>query len=287
MAESDKYIKYLKDLPVIPEVAAKILGFAEDNLDISFKELEGIIKVDPGLTAKILRIANSALYARQKEITNLQMAITLLGFKNIKSLVLLVTASSMFSRMQKSDFHEYFWRHSLITAFIAKSISQRCRKNSIAEEAFLSGLLHDIGQAVFFNYDSKIYQEILERRRNGEASLEKLEDEYFGVDHKEVGGAILEKWNFPDIYVDTAREHNTLNIKSRHKNVIITVTVADLLAERLGFGDFTEDEMELYEKILPYTCLKESDIAYYESKFIDEVKEDPFFKDSKTLFGLK
>ncbi len=287
MADSDKYIEYLKDLPVVPEVATKILKLAEDNLDISFKELESIIRMDPGLTAKILRIANSALYARQKEITNLQMAITLLGFKNIKSLVLLVTASNMFSNMRKTSFHDYFWRHSLITGFIARSISQRCGKASKAEEVFLSGLLHDIGQAAFFSYDKEGYLKILERRRNGEASLEALENEYFGLDHRDVGGAILEKWNFPDMYVDTAREHNSLNIKSPHKSVIITVTVADLMAEKLGFGDFTEDEMELFDKILPYSCLKDSDVEYYLTRFIDEIKEDPFFKDSKTLFGLK
>ena len=81
------YEKFMKQLPVIPEVATKIMGIAEDGSEISFQELENIIKVDPGLTTKILRVANSAMYARQREIKNLQMAITLLGLKNIKSLV--------------------------------------------------------------------------------------------------------------------------------------------------------------------------------------------------------
>ena len=75
-----EYARYLKTIPVIPEVSAKILSIAEDKLDISFKELESIIKIDPGLSAKILKVANSALYARQKKVTSLQTAITLLGF---------------------------------------------------------------------------------------------------------------------------------------------------------------------------------------------------------------
>ena len=86
----------IKDLPVFPQVAIKILQIQEENIDISFKELESIILLDPALTAKILKVANSALYARQREITNLQQALTLLGFKMVKSLVLLVSASNIF-----------------------------------------------------------------------------------------------------------------------------------------------------------------------------------------------
>ena len=270
----------------MPEVAAKVLSIAEDNLDISFKELENIIKVDPGLTAKILKIANSALYARQREIKNLQMAITLLGFKNIKSLVLLVTASNLFVKMQKSAFHKTFWRHSLVTAFFAKNISIRCRKNDMAEEAFLSGLLHDIGQAVFYSYNSEKYLNVLKKEEETGEALEKIEREEYGTDHKEVGAAILQKWNFPQQYSDTALEHESLNITSPHKNLILTVTIGDLLAEKLGFGVFTSDKEELYRKTLPYTCLKSSDAEYYEKHFFDELKKDPLFHDCQTLFGI-
>ena len=270
----------------MPEVAARVLSITEDSLDISFKELENIIKVDPGLTTKILKIANSALYARQREIKNLQMAITLLGFKNIKSLVLLVTASNLFLKMQKSAFHKAFWKHSLIVAFFAKNIAIRCRKNEMAEEVFLSGLLHDIGQAVFYNYNAEKYLGILKREEENQEPLEKIEKEEYGTDHKEVGAAILKNWNFPDQYSDTALEHDSLNITSAHKNLIITVTVGDLLAEKLGFGIFTPDKEELYRKILPYTCLKNSDAEYYEKHFFDELKKDPLFRDCQTLFGV-
>ena len=128
------YSQYLKNLPVMPEVAAKILSMAEHNLDISFKELEEIIRVDPGLTAKILKIANSALYARQREIKSLQMAITLLGFKNIKSLVMLITASNTFTKYKKTSFYQYFWKSSILSSFFAKHITLRCGRKGLAEE---------------------------------------------------------------------------------------------------------------------------------------------------------
>jgi HD-like signal output (HDOD) protein len=141
-------LKYINDLPVIPSVAIKVINLAENGLDISFKELENIIKIDPGLTAKILKIANSALYARQKEIESLQKAITLLGFKNIKSLVLLVIAAKFFHKEKNIEFYQHFWKHSIITAFIAKTIVTNSDKIEMAELAFVCGLLHNIGRVV-------------------------------------------------------------------------------------------------------------------------------------------
>ena len=81
----EQYEEYLKKLPVMPTVATKVLSMAEDRIDVNFSELEHLIKVDPSLSTKILRIANSALYARPQKISTLQSAIGMLGFKNIKS----------------------------------------------------------------------------------------------------------------------------------------------------------------------------------------------------------
>ena len=159
--DTSVYEKFMKQLPVIPEVATKIMGIAEDGSEISFRELENIIKVDPGLTTKILRVANSAMYARQREIKNLQMAITLLGLKNLKSLVLLVTASNLFGKANKKDFYTRFWRHSVVTAFLARHIALRSNQKELADEAFLAGLLHDIGQAAFYNAVADEYDSIL------------------------------------------------------------------------------------------------------------------------------
>lgn len=152
----------------MPEVAAKVMNLKEGGKEISFKELEGIIMMDPGLTSKILKIANSALYARQREITSLQMAITLLGFKNIRNLVLLLTASSMFPRMRTHSFHAGFWRHGTLAAFLSRGLVVRCAKGAGAEEAFIAGLLHDIGQAILYN-NSRTSTSVPSRLRSWEA----------------------------------------------------------------------------------------------------------------------
>ncbi len=136
----------MKELPVIPDVAMKIVGMAEENMDLSFGQLEDLIKLDPVLSAKILKVANSALYARQREITSLKMAISLIGFKTIKSLVLLISASNLFSKYRKTQFYRMFWRHSLYSAFTSKRLTLLSSTKDWAEQLFLTGLFHDIGQ---------------------------------------------------------------------------------------------------------------------------------------------
>ncbi len=284
---NESYEKYLKNFPVIPEVARKIMSMAEDKLDISFKELENIIIIDPGLTAKILKVANSALYARQREIKNLQMAITLLGFKNIKSLIMLVTASNMFTRHKTSKFYQTFWKHSIISAFLSKHIALRLNQKDSAEEHFLAGLLHDIGQVALFNSDAEKYENVINSVNNDDnKQLEATEEEQYEINHRELGASILQKWYFPEQYVDVAKEHMSSNITSVHKMMISVITIADIITENLGFGYIAPNAKELLTGLLLYTGLKEQDIEYYTKKYMTDLKKDPLFNECKTLFNI-
>ncbi|MQY76409.1 MAG: HDOD domain-containing protein [Spirochaeta sp.] len=282
----DNYESYLKNLPVIPEVATRIMRITEDKLDISFKELEDIIKVDPGLTVKILRIANSALYARQREIKSLQMAITLLGFKNIKSLVMLVTASNVFTRYKKTAFYQSFWKHSILSAFLAKHIALRCNKKEQSEEVFLGALLHCIGRVAFFNSDQEKYQSVAAEAESSGVELEKLEKEAYGMDHKELGGSILKGWNFPDLYVDIARENETENITSVHKALVIIVSAATLIVDVHILKNYRPARKELLGSLFKHTALKESDLDYYKHDVMGDLKKDPMFQECQALFGI-
>jgi HD-like signal output (HDOD) protein len=105
------------------------------------------------------------MYARQKEITSLQTAITMLGFKTIKSLVFLVSASNMFKKGKEKEFYQYFWKHSIITAFLSQHMATKAGFKRLADEAFLAGLLHDIGRAAMYQADSELYMAVNGRRK--------------------------------------------------------------------------------------------------------------------------
>ena len=262
----------------MPDIATKIVSIPEDNINISFKDLEDLIKVDPGLTTKILKVANSAMYARQKEITSLQTAITLLGFKTIKSLVFLVSASNMFRKGKDREFYQYFWKHSITAAFIAQNIAIKAGFKRLADEAFLAGLLHDIGRAALYQSDNELYMA---------AGSEEDEQRIFGSDHREVGEAVLDGWNFPPVYVDTAREHNSLNITSPHKTLIMIVSAADLISGHYSEDRLSETDDLMLSAFMTRLGLKEADTAYYISEFYNSLAEQPLFKECSNLFGLK
>ncbi len=276
MENNRKFELYLQKLPVIPEVATKIMGIAEEGKHISFQQLEDIIKIDPGLTAKILKVANSALYARQREISTLQTAITLLGFKNIKSLVILTSASNLFTKGPSSSFYEHFWRHSVMSAFLTRELITRNFSSLSADEGFLAGLLHDIGQVAMYHADPQNYQVIFENRET--------EKEYFDVTHKEVGEKALSRWNFPQVFIDTAKEHGMVNITSEHRSFILAVSIADILADSLVFGSVSPAKQELLEKFMEHTGISENEIEYFKTEFREKLTEDPLFKECQHLF---
>ncbi len=287
MAEKDqKYEKYLKHMPVMPDVASRILAMADDKLDISFKELEGIIKIDAGLSAKILKIANSALYARQREIASIQMAITLLGFKNIKSLVMLVTASNFGKAAQRSAFYQSFWRHSVHSALMSRHMCLRVGMREDAENAFIGALMHDIGQVAFYNTDESRYLEILQEVMYGDSPIDLLERDAFGVDHRELGASVFHSWFFPQMFVDIAREHGSLNIVSPHKQIILIVSMADMITDLLGLGIGSGNEEKLAE-YTPHSPVGAEDVQYYMSKYLDDMQADPLLQQCQELFQLE
>jgi HD-like signal output (HDOD) protein len=212
------------------------------------------------------------------------MAITLLGFKNIKSLVLLLTAANLFPRLQKSPFHHAFWRQSLLSAFLSRSLAARCGRGEMAEEAFIAGLLHDIGQAVLFSASPEEYLKAQEAAKLGALALETIEEQLFGVNHREVGGALLVRWNFPDLYADAAREHDTMNITSAHKQIVILVSAASLLAESIDSPGLSQAQQDLFAQLLPYTCLAGEDLASLTRAYAPELAQDKLLQEFQGLF---
>jgi len=278
-----EFEKYLNNFPIIPAIASKIMSIAEDNIDISFKDLEEMIRVDPMLTAKILKVANSALYARQNKILNLQMAIGLLGFKTIKSLVILLTASKFSKELNNRKSLNSFWKHSIATAFIAKNILLRRKDHRNEETVFIAGLLHDIGQVALFQRYPNDYSRFF-TDQNALASVEELENSLFGTDHRELGGFILDKWNFPDVYSDVAREHGSINVSSIHKSIVYTVSFADLATEKIGFGQGHEVDDNLFLELAGYLNITADDIVYYQNDFMSELENDDLFLECQDLF---
>jgi len=287
----------IKDLPIFPQVAIKILQIQEDNIDISFKELESIILLDPALTAKILKVANSALYARQREITNLQMALTLLGFKMVKSLVLLVSASNVYSKNVKSQQQTtaatvtkastaMIWRHSVVTAFISKYIATRIKNEEKKEDVFVAGLLHDIGRLIMMiSFRDKYEQYIAYLNQMSYKDIREIEEKIFEINHQDIGKIVLEKWNFPNELIDAVALHHVAQVDSKYKITVQIVGLANIFAKIIENEMLSENDKELltvYSKALNVT---QDDYNYLTGEIVNTLKNDELYKMSTSLIG--
>jgi HD-like signal output (HDOD) protein len=276
------YARFLNSLPVNPSIAAKVLTMAERQ-DFSFSALEEVIMRDPGLTTRILKVANSAIYARQNKVTRLQSAITLLGVNTIKNLVILVTGSSLAGKNWSSPFYSLFWRQSLATAFLARDLATKAGGQGLAEESFVAGLLHNIGQVAIFLGGPTAYEALVERSRREDRRISELEREAYGTDHKEVGFEVLSQWSFPEVYSQTALEHGNDNVTSVHKQVVMLVTVADFIASNWFFPEETRKPLDLVAPQLSYLGMDAATIDEWQAGLRTKLEADGFYLECQNL----
>ena len=209
-------------LPSLPHVLIKLLNACQQDT-ACFDTLAEIITKDAALSAKVLSVANSPVYGKSHELTSLKQILLFLGLDTIKSIAITATVQQFFSRYskEKSRFLKGFWEHTLYTAIVAKSLAKLTSYNN-PEEAYLAGLLHDIGKLIFENYSKHEYS-VLVYTDNSSEELLKREHEKYKITHDEVGARFLEIWGVTDVISDAVKYHHakTSDILEAHHLVKI------------------------------------------------------------------
>jgi HD-like signal output (HDOD) protein len=199
------------DLPTIPESMLEVQRLANAE-SADAKALAKVIKRDPTLAARLLRIANSAFYGpRSKPISSIQFAITRLGFQEVARLALASSVIEQFALTFNTIDYYAFWRHSLAAAQLAQTICERDATPFRLEPsaAYMAGLLHDIGLLVYDRYYPRIFDEIANHSLLTTQSYLMAEQELLGKEaHCFVGGALMEVWKLEAAAVAAVRYHH-------------------------------------------------------------------------------
>lgn len=191
----DDVIKSVRDLPSLPMIVTQLIDSFEQE-DASIGEVAQSVSRDQALAAKTLRIANSSFYGLQHKVTTIPQAITVLGFDSIRALIVSAGIIDNFSNISHDRFDfRMFWRHAIATALSAKSLARALKLNQ--DHAFVSGLLHDIGQLVLVTRFPQLYGGALSHQVAKDCYLLDAERVVLGVDHTVVGQALAEYWKFP------------------------------------------------------------------------------------------
>lgn len=207
-AETLETIKRSASIPSMPMVATRCYEMTQDpNCDMN--KLVELLSTDPGIAADVLRLSNSALFGVTRQVASLRQAMTLLGIKRIRELVL---ARYLVQKTQEmsSDLIDvnYYWRRSLATAILSAKFADVLSPGQ-RDEAFIGGLLSDLGVVVMSRCMPKIYAPIAANYRpHGTEEWMHAEYNLMGVTHGEVSSVILEQWNLPASVAEGVRYHH-------------------------------------------------------------------------------
>ncbi len=228
------------ELPTLPSIATAIMEKTlEDN--VSARQIAEMVEKDQALSLKVLKVANSPFYRRIKEISTIRGAVVLLGFNVLKSIVLSISVLNLFNEKGRKalDFYK-FWQHSIACAVCAKAISGKVLPTS-AEDAFIAGLLHDLGKVIADQLICKKgeYQEVLDAMTRAGTDLIEIETRVMGIDHASIGKYLMEKWNLPSHLSKTVGYHHSLvdiTDDPVTKKLCSIIHVADMVTNHLGLG---------------------------------------------------
>lgn len=221
--------------PSMPFAVTKLLS-QMDSPDISAANIEETIRFDPGLTANILKMVNSAYFGLVAEVSSIKQAIVLLGMKRLLQIVM---ASCVTAIMNKKvvgyDLPAgELWRHSIAVSVAAEGLAKELNVPA-ADEVFTAALLHDVGKLVLGEFVHEDIHKIEEKALTG-MPFQAAENEILGTDHSKVGADVLSKWALPNEIVEAVRWHHEPDASENHNNLIDIVHVADVLCLMIGIG---------------------------------------------------
>lgn len=248
-------LKTIDDLPTIPTTLVKVLRVTGRETT-GAEDLARVIVADQSLAAKILKVANSALYSLPRKVDNIHRAVALLGFNEVRDISLGVSVfDSLYLPIHGAYWNRaQFWEHCFVVGFLSRELAREAGHAAV-EDAFAAGLLHDIGKVLLDRHFSEVFRKIIEQADERQASFYEVEQEILGAGHDAIGGYLLSLWNLPDQLVAGISGHHRPSEESDPTGAL--VYLANMLAHVGGFPSMPiEPEMTLDEMLaLPETII--------------------------------
>jgi HD-like signal output (HDOD) protein len=244
-------VNSIRDLPPMPAVAIKVLELLNDP-NVNYEKLGETISSDAAVSARMLKVANSAFYSMKRQIKTLEHAIAIVGERTLRSLVLAASLEGM--NKSYGLLEKMLWEDSIGCAIGCRILARKF-SSADPEEAFLAGLFRHLGKIVMNYSDPDSYRALAEMAYSEGVSTSELEGRFFPYAHAVVGAAVLDKWNFSRSLVMSTLHHEDLLISVDEEDngealleLTATVNLAGKICTRLGIGHREpDDELDLLE----------------------------------------
>ena len=268
MNDLNTYIKKDFKLPSPPAIAVQILDAVKDEHATS-ESLSKIISSDPALASRILKFANSSLYAARVKIDSIDRAISVLGTETLKNIALSFSIAKTHPDIHSTGFDfNLFWRCSLTSAVSSNLLADMLGKKT--GDAFVLGLLKDIGMLFMYTAQPDAYISVFKEKLSNNITLVEAERTIYGFDHQEIGAAILEHWSFPEQTYRPIRYHHDFNqAPDTVRDAALLLGLADKVSSPYHGTNTVEKVKEIHRAFHRHKTIGDDEISAY----IDRVGE--------------
>lgn len=257
----EQLVRRIEDISTLPQVALRIMEVANDPSS-SAADLKEVMECDAALSARVLRCVNSSAYALRTKITNLQQAIAYLGLKQIRNLAMTASVSELFKREEQINGYSrtQLWRHLVSVGICARMIAMR-RKIANFEDAFLGGLLHDLGIILEDQYVHKAFRQVIQEL-HPEKTLLETERHWLNFDHTLLGEKVAEGWKFPEVLRHAIRwHHQSAACKGQSALLVACVEMANVICTLKGITSVGKNLVHFCPWAIAALHLTREDIA--------------------------
>lgn len=270
----EQIINDIEGVPTFPEHIIELQRLCNDP-DSSIELIAHKIEMDPALTTDVIKLSNSAGFITGKKISSVNSAVMTIGLKNVNAILTASNARRILD--QRYNHFEEIWEHCNRVAFYAREIAIKYRLTKVVENAYMGGLLHDLGRIVLLATDMELVKRIaniVEDRKIITSTV--MEEISIGISHSKIGELIAEKWNFPDHLKQTIRwHHSPLSADKEYRDLVYTIYLANMFC---GIEDRMYNYYYIEGNVLQFFKLpKEDDLK----KLHDSLKSK--YEDQKGL----
>ena len=272
----DKALASIGDIATLPEVTIKIIEIVEDAKSTA-RDLHEVIKTDPALSVKVLKVVNSAFYGLPGQIASVDRAIILLGLSAVKNIAIAASIARLFKgkRISEQFSAADLWRHSVAAAVAAKSIAKCAPHPAMMGEIFVAGLIHDLGMLVERQAFPEAFAQVIDRCSSQDLDFMQCEREIVGADHQAFGAGLTAKWKFPrHLRAACGFHHNPEVLSPELKGIGTVIRIADVMCCQDEYGfPLTARGCEITEEMLDLLKVTSEQMEEVRAALPDQVSE--------------
>jgi len=248
------------DRITLPAIVARLDTMINDPA-CSAADIADTINQDASLSARVLKIVNSPFCGLTSQIDSISMAITVIGTRTLREIIMTTALIRQFNQFPEGLISsQQFWRHSLAVASAARTLAERLRIINI-ERLFIAGLLHDIGKLVMYLLRPEESRQVLARAAQGEDKLYHIERDVFGVDHGEVGAALLHQWHMPEAIIEAVTFHHQPALANHYTRETGMVHLANAIGNTIEQPVSPDDDLPIETRVWQMVDLDPAELA--------------------------